>query len=117
MKVHQSRQDGVLQIRLEDGDALDAHSAPRVKQEALSQLDETTDVILDLSNVEFVDSAGVGVLVSLFRSTRELGRRMVIASARPGVMMVMEIIKLDRIFELHPDVASAERALAGPEPS
>jgi anti-sigma B factor antagonist len=113
MKVRTTRTDGVVTLSFEDGDALDAHAVPGIKRDALPLIDGTANVVIDLATVEFIDSSGVGLLVTLFKTVRGRGRRTAFGALRPEVRRVMEIIKLDRIFELHPDVASAVRALSG----
>ena len=111
MTVREHRQDGIVQIRLEGEDALDCANATRVKAELLRCVQGTEDLVVDLSMVEFVDSAGVGVLVSLFKAARLTGRKATFAGARPGVASVLAIIKLDQIFDLYPDTAAAIQSL------
>jgi anti-anti-sigma factor len=84
-----------------------------VKRDALLLIDGAANVVIDLATVEFIDSSGVGLLVSLFKTVRGRGRRAAFSAPRPEVRRVMEIIKLDRIFELHADAATAVRALSG----
>ena len=111
MIVQEDRKDGIVQIRLEGDDALDCANAPQVKADLLRCARGAEDIVVDLSKVEFVDSAGVGVLVSLFKAARLAGRRTTFAGARPGVVSVLAIIKLDQIFDLYPDAAAAMRSL------
>ncbi len=72
--------------------------------------------MIDLSNLEFVDSAGLGVLVGIYKRVKQRGRRVVVAGAQPYVARVMKIIKLDQVFESFPDVPSAfaELSRSGP---
>jgi anti-sigma B factor antagonist len=102
---------GVLHLRLHGTDALDTLVASRVKAEALSLIGRDSDVVVDLSGISFVDSTGIGVLVSLFKAARKNGRDARFAGIAPGVKTVLEIIKLDRIFEVYPDAAAAAAAL------
>ena len=62
--------------------------------------------------VEFVDSVGLGVLVGLFKTARGRGCRASFVGVQPGVRRVMEIIRLDEIFELHSDLETANPARA-----
>ena len=114
MRVRSTCSDGVVTLSFEGGEALDAHAAPQVKREALPLIDGTADVVVDLTRVAFIDSSGLGLLVSLYKAVRRRGRRAVFSSAQPEVRQVMKIIKLDRIFELHADVESALRSLRVP---
>ena len=93
--------------------ALDAHSAGRVKRKTLPLIDGRSDVVLDLAQVDFVDSVGLGVLVSFFKAARSRGCNVNFIGVSSKVRRVLEIIRLDEIFEVHADLASASRALAG----
>ncbi len=110
MKVEVGRLEGTLHLRFEGGDALDSACAPDVKGQALSKIDGTSDVVVDLEGIDFVDSTGVGVLVSLVKRARLSGRSVRFAGVSDGVRTVLQIIKLDRIFELYPDARMAARA-------
>ncbi len=111
MIVQSDRALGVLHLRFQGTDALDTFVAARVKAEALALIGRDADVVVDLSGIAFVDSTGVGVLVSLFKAVRKSGRDARFAGIAPGVRSVLEIIKLDKIFEVYPDAATAAAAL------
>ena len=66
-------------------------------------------VILDLSKVNFIDSAGVGVLISLLKSLN--GGVLVVVVTDPGVLRVLEITRIDRLIPLVSSLAEAEAAL------
>lgn len=111
MIVAGSTRQGVLHLRLQGSDSLDCANAAQVRTAALARVDGTQDVVVDLSGVDFVDSAGVGVLVSIFKAARAGGRTVKFVASRPGVVSVLELIKLDQIFDLYADFASAAKAL------
>lgn len=102
----------VCHLPLVCGGVLDAVSAAQVKRDALRRIDGESSVVIDLSEIEFIDSVGLGVLVGLFKTIRTQGRRANFCGVRPGVHRVLEIIRLDEIFEVHPDLETASRALA-----
>jgi anti-sigma B factor antagonist len=83
-----------------------------VKRKALPLIDGLSDVVIDLSRVDFVDSVGIGVLVSLIKAARSRGCNANLIGVSSNVRRVLEIIRLDEIFEVHPDMESASRALA-----
>ena len=108
MKVHVTREVGAVRLTFRGGRAIDSVNAAAVKAEAVRLLGSTSDVVVDLTGVEFIDSAGVGVLVGLFKRARIRGGRATFCGLSAGVRSVIEIIRLDRIFEIHDD-ASAPR--------
>lgn len=68
------------------------------------------NLVLDLSQTPFLDSAGMAVLVSALKQCRERGgdARMVWPQAEP-VKRILTLTKFDRVFEMK---ASVEEALA-----
>ncbi|WP_135506101.1 STAS domain-containing protein [Roseovarius aestuariivivens] len=87
---------------------IDAASAVQFK-DAMRQETETgpAHVVLDLSNVDFIDSSGLGAIVA---SMKHLGggRRMDLAGMTPDVDKVFRLTRMDKIFTIH---ASASKAL------
>jgi anti-sigma B factor antagonist len=111
MTVTGSVRQGVLHLHLRGSDSLDCANAGQVRSAALSHVDGRADVVIDLSEVDFVDSAGVGVLVSVFKAARVHGRSVKFVTSRPGVVSVLRLIKLDQIFDIYTDSPAAVRAL------
>jgi anti-anti-sigma factor len=66
-------------------------------------------VVLDLRTVEFADSTFLGQLVSLRGALRARGGDLKLAVLQHPLLRVIRLMRLDRIFEIHP---TAEAALA-----
>lgn len=91
---------------------LDAAAAPEFKQEVeVFAADQPTRVLLDLSSVEFVDSTGLGVLVSLLKKMGANGRIAVFGAA-PSVRRLFQITRLESLFRLCTTRAEAENVLS-----
>ncbi|HTX70844.1 MAG TPA: STAS domain-containing protein [Thermoleophilia bacterium] len=87
---------------------LDAFSAPDLKQQLFAALDNGfRRVVLEMSACGFVDSTGLGVLVSGLK--RAGGRDVVMAAPSPEVRRVLEIVGLDRVLPLCTSRAEALR--------
>jgi anti-sigma B factor antagonist len=71
-------------------------------------------VILDFSDVPFIDSAGVGSLVQTYASFKKAQRQLALAHMNERVASVLEITKVRRLFAEFPSVAEAEEGLALP---
>ncbi|MXP42082.1 anti-sigma factor antagonist [Altererythrobacter soli] len=96
-----------------DCERLDAAAAPEFKRRAQQELPaEQKRVLLDLDAVSFIDSTGLGVLVSILKQMGPDGRIAVIG-ARPPVRRLFEITRLDSLFRLYGDADQARQALAG----
>lgn len=104
--------DGVV-ARLTGGRTLEYADAERIKDELAQAFSGSRRRVVDLSEVEFLDSAGVGVLVSVFKNARASGASAAFAGLQPSVRAVLALIRLDSLFDVYPD---AESALAGGAP-
>lgn len=90
---------------------LDAAAAPDAKRDLGAQMaGQPTRLLLDMTGVSFVDSTGLGVLVSLLKMMGQQGR-VAVAGAQPVVQRLFEMTQLNRLFLLHPTVAQAREAL------
>ena len=82
-------------------------------QNALRREDLAQTLILDLSNVPYVDSAGLGVLVSAYISRQKSGRRMVLSGLNPKVQKLFEITRVQELFLIFSSPEEAIAALEG----
>jgi len=69
-------------------------------------------VILDLSDVPYIDSVGLGSLVATYVSHQKNGRCLVLTGVKPRVSKVMEITKVKDFFVTFPTTWQAVEALA-----
>lgn len=60
----------------------------------------TAALLVNMQQVEFLDSAGLMSLVSALRLARSLNRRFSLCSVSPTIRMVFELSQLDRVFEI-----------------
>jgi anti-sigma B factor antagonist len=64
---------------------------------------EVQDVILNLNQVSFIDSSGMGVLVSILHSIQSHERHLKLCTLQANVLNIFELLKLDKVFEIYPD--------------
>jgi anti-sigma B factor antagonist len=98
--VQVERQDGVVAVR---GD-LDVEGAPELRRELISAIEEEPGrrLVVDLEGVEFIDSAGLGILVGGRRRARTGDGELVLVATGLAVLRVLELTGLTRAFEIHP---------------
>jgi anti-sigma B factor antagonist len=112
LKIHeQKRADGCALLRPE-GD-LDAFTAAEFRR-ALTELADSDRLIIDLSAVVFIDSAGLGALIGGIRDNREMGGQVLVACSRPGLTQVLRTTGLDKVVTVTATLAEAARALRSP---
>lgn len=102
-----SRIEGDTRIISVEANRIDAAMAIRFKDDMRSETADGPDrVILDLSQVEFIDSSGLGAIVA---SMKQLGRdrRLELAGLTPTVEKVFRLTRMDTIFTLFPTLSDA----------
>lgn len=94
----------VLAVRGE----VDMATAPRLREALLIMVTEGhLQLIVDLSHTEFLDSTGLGALVTGLKRVRSKGGEMRIVCTSPRVCKVFEITSLDRVLALFDSVDEA----------
>jgi anti-sigma B factor antagonist len=68
-------------------------------------------MILDFTGVPYLDSSGLGSLVSAYTSCQKAGRRVALTGINQRVLRVFEITKVEPIFLMFPTVSDALEAL------
>lgn len=112
MDLHSTIENGVNIVTV-DASRIDAAAAIRFK-DAMRECTETgpDHVVLDLSQVLFVDSSGLGAIVA---SMKQLGkaRRMDLAGLTPDVAKVFRLTRMDSIFAIHENARATMPRAAG----
>ena len=101
-----TKQDKLLRVEV-DG-RLVAAVAPELREEILSQMEDGTNVLFDLSSMVHIDSSGLGVLVQVLQKVKAGGGKVILAALQPGPKIVFDITKVSRVFEIVPTVADAK---------
>lgn len=91
---------------------LTANNGP-VFQNAMRREEPMHTVILDFSDVPYVDSAGLGLLVTAHVTRQKSGRRMVLSGINPRVQRLFEITRMADLFLIFSSPAEAVAALTG----
>lgn len=68
-------------------------------------------VILDLGNVEFVDSSGLGAIVAILKEIGE-DKVLVLVALTSGVEKVFRLTRMDTVFQIYPGVEDAFEGIA-----
>lgn len=72
-----------------------------------------TQIVLNLSEISYVDSSGLGELVACHLNARRIGGAIKLANAGPRVMDLLNMTKLLTIFEAHKSEEAAIMSFAG----
>jgi anti-sigma B factor antagonist len=80
------------------------------------QLTEFKQVVLDLSKISYIDSSGLGVLVSLHTTAQRIGGGIKLANLNPRLKDMLQITKVFTVFDVWDraeDAAAVFNTLAG----
>ena len=70
-------------------------------------------LVLDMGKVDFMTSAGLGVLMMCMKETKRNGGFVRIAKPQPLIAQILHATKLDSYFEIYPSLQAALEGLAG----
>lgn len=80
---------------------LDISCANKLKEELYKAVDEKfADVVIDMTNLEYIDSTGIGVLVGLMKKLRTDGKDIKISKAKDNIKRIFKITGLDQIISM-----------------
>ena len=111
MELSSHERNGDIIVRVEE-QRIDAAVAVAFKDAVREYfLGTHPRVILDLSQVEFVDSSGLGAIVAILKEVGE-GKSLALAALSNGVEKVFRLTRMDTVFTIHPNVESAFEGIA-----
>ncbi len=108
MEIKSRQQDDVAVISLNG--RLDLASGATLKDHMKQQFEKgVTSIHLNLSDVDFINSSGLGALVSIMKEIRLMKGRLTLSNLASYVQEIFEITQLSHIFEIY---ATEEEALS-----
>jgi anti-sigma B factor antagonist len=87
-----------------DGD-VDLEYSPKARRVLLDSVKQNRDVLVDLSEVRYIDSSGVANLVEAFQLSRQKGTGFALVSVNPAALRVLQLARLDKVFTIHASLA------------
>ena len=84
---------------------VDLHYSPEARKQILGQLNEQHNVLVDLSEVAYIDSSGIASLVEGFQLARSQQLEFGLVGVSDAARQVLELAKLDKVFEIKASTA------------
>ena len=96
-----TRQTGVATIVDVKGD-IDLYNSPEMRKVILEELRDkrTARLVINLTQVRYIDSSGVASLVEGLKTSKTLGSRFMLFGLSPAAREVLELSRLIRVFEV-----------------
>jgi anti-sigma B factor antagonist len=89
---------------------LDASSAGEFKRDITRVLEEHSQIIFDLGQLGFIDSSGLGALLSCLRHLQARGGDLKLCNMSQSVRALFELVRMHRIFHIFDTQEEAVRA-------
>jgi anti-sigma B factor antagonist len=91
---------------------IDLETSPQLREFLKPKSSKKTPLLLlDFAGVNYIDSSGLATLIEYFQAVQGFKGKLALACLSPRVKNVFEIVRLEQIFSLHPDIPSALAAL------
>ncbi len=112
MQLQTEKKQKIVILRLQD-ERLDFSIAPDLKTKFIELTNAgERHVLLDLANVEYADSSGLGAILFGIRQLRPAKGVLKIVNLQPRVLTLIKIAKLDNVIESFDDEAEAIASFA-----
>ena len=109
MEMEQEQAGDVI-VLTPHGDYLDASNAEQFKRDSADLPEGVTRVVCDLRRLQFVDSAGLGALLSCMRRLSGAGGDLKLCGLSKPVRSTFEVSRMHRIFDIYANKDEAIQA-------
>lgn len=110
MHLHEIENPVAAVFRVEG--RLDATSTPELEKRVLTSLDRgVRHLVMDFSELEYINSAGLRILVMSYQRLTPRGGKVMICGVRDYIAEIFDISGYNRIFGMYADMAGALREI------
>ena len=103
-----TREDGRVTILTVVGNLVIGDAEASFKKLVTRLLEDgRVNLLVDLAGVDFLDSSGLGAIVRALTNSQKEGGQTKLLHAGPQVRKLLEMTKLDSVFEIHDDLEKA----------
>ena len=108
MDIQENKVEGATLVLMSG--RLDTGTAPGAQTRLLEILASSSALIVDMTDVGYVSSAGLRVLLTAAKQAKSRGSRFRLIGPQPSVREVLAMSGFDKIIQIHPDLDTAIRA-------
>lgn len=78
---------------------VDINTSQNFKDTVVKRLNEKpADVVIDGEQLDYLDSTGLGVLISIYKTTKENKHKVYLKNIKPNIRKLFDITELDKVF-------------------
>ena len=96
-----TRTVGNVDVVVIDTASLDADTAPDFRRDMEARLRPGARVVIDLAALSFIDSSGLGAILTCLRRLHAAGGDLKLCNMRREVRAMFELVRMHRIIEIH----------------
>lgn len=114
MPIDSYAKDDILTIRIHDERLIDPEQLKRLFDDIYTVIgkSEETQVVVDFKAVKFMASAMLGKLVAMKKKCDEFKAKLKLCSVAPEILEVFKITKLNKVFDIQSDEATARKSFS-----
>jgi len=87
---------------------IDAHNSGELKEAVLHLIEQgEINIVVQLEQVRFIDSSGLGALLSGFKNAAAKSGKLALANMQQQVLSMFELTRLNRVFDIFADLKEA----------
>ncbi len=113
VKIEKRQQDDVTVVVIEG--VIKLGESARLFSGYLKELfdGDTGGVLIDMTEIDYVDSTGLGELVGYLQRFEDQGRRLALLRPQSRIRNLLKVTQLDKVFQIFTDEQEAVEALKG----
>ncbi len=112
MLLEHTEKDNVMVVKLLEK-RLDAHIAVSFKEKLAGFIEQGhTRILLDMAAVEFIDSSGLGAIVSVLKQAGTKNGELMICSLQDATLSMFKLTRMDKVFNIYAQESDALAAAA-----
>ncbi|MCF6465973.1 STAS domain-containing protein [Clostridium sp. Cult2] len=97
IKVNFDEEKGIWVI-IPEGE-IDIYTSPKLKERLVEAFNKRkTDILIDGQNLDYLDSTGLGTLISVLKKAKENDSNIYLENIKPNIRKLFDITELDKVF-------------------
>lgn len=78
---------------------IDIYTSPKLKERLVEAFNKRkTDILIDGQNLDYLDSTGLGTLISVLKKAKENDSNIYLENIKPNIRKLFDITELDKVF-------------------
>ncbi|MDD4088805.1 MAG: STAS domain-containing protein [Tissierellia bacterium] len=99
LEIENKIQDSIIEIK--PIGEVDIYTSPKLKNQIFALIEERNiDIIIDGESLEYIDSTGLGVLMSIYKKMQENSLNLNIINLKPNIYKLFDITGLNKVFNI-----------------